>query len=180
MTTKKQTSTKKEKRPREKSPTGRGPLTPGEQKTIKAEIIERLLSEPVLIVQLSIDLDVSRQTIYRWRREDEKFRAAFDDALKNQDGMRNEAVEDALLERLVSGTAAPLEYIYYLNNRLPERWRDQRHVRTESESSVIDRVLARAEEIEIEDSKTAKKKPRKKTAAKPRRRTNRKSRPRKT
>jgi len=50
------------------------------------------------------------------------------EARKARGDGQNEKVEDKYIQRLIDGTASRLEYIFYLCNRLLERWRDKKAI----------------------------------------------------
>ena len=59
-------------------------------------------------------------TFFSWQRTDKKLKARVEEVLDS----RVLVVEDVCYKRLIMGTASPAEYIFYLKNRAPERWKD--------------------------------------------------------
>jgi len=73
------------------------------------------------IVDACRAVDIDYTTLYKWQRSDSELDAQIN-AIKDS---RVLVVEDVLFKRLVNGTASPAEYIFYLKNRNPSRWRDK-------------------------------------------------------
>jgi len=65
---------------------------------------------------------ISRQTLWRWRREDPDFNAQVEEALMSRIGV----VEDALYEAAQRGNITAI--VFFLCNRARHRWRDLRHI----------------------------------------------------
>ncbi len=65
---------------------------------------------------------IARQTVYRWRQEDEDFARAWDDAV--EDG--TDLLEDEALRRALEGSDTML--IFLLKARRPEKYRDTHRV----------------------------------------------------
>lgn len=57
---------------------------------------------------------------YLWQQSDKKLKAKVEAILNS----RIIVIEDVYYKRLVTSTASPVEYIFYLKNRAPERWKD--------------------------------------------------------
>ena len=68
---------------------------------------------------------MSRVTAYLWARSDSTFAAAVDQAELDA----CEIVEDALFNKAKDGHLTAI--IFYLTNRVPDRWKDRRAVKQE-------------------------------------------------
>lgn len=70
----------------------------------------------------------SPQTVENWRNKSSRI-DRYIEALKSiNDNKRNAMVEDAFFKRLMEGSGSAADYIFYLTNRLPNRWADKRAV----------------------------------------------------
>lgn len=75
----------------------------------KAALIEQLRKTPV--IQIACEkAGVSRMTFYRWRKEDEAFASAADDALAEGKSLVNDLAESQLLSALKSGDPWSIQY----------------------------------------------------------------------
>ena len=63
-------------------------------------------------------------TLYAWGQKDDRLRAKIESIIDS----RVLVVEDKLYSRLIKGEASPVEYIFYLCNRAPQRWKRQETV----------------------------------------------------
>lgn len=70
----------------------------------------------------------SRQTIQNWRVKSPRIDRYIIACMNRSDDKRVSAVEDKAFQRLIAGEANAAEYIFYLTNRRPERWKDRRAV----------------------------------------------------
>jgi len=68
--------------------------------------------------------DISRQTIYRWRREDKEFDLEMNEALDEGDQFMNDFAENQLKQKIKEGDIRA--NIYYLSSRHP-KYIDKRH-----------------------------------------------------
>lgn len=78
--------------------------------------------------QLADRLGISKCTLWRWEYKDgdAEFADGMKEAQASQDEQRVDAIESRFTTRLIEGKAHPIEYIFYLTNRAPDRWKDKR------------------------------------------------------
>ncbi len=75
----------------------------------KAALIEQLRKTPV--IQIACEkVSISRMTFYRWRKEDEEFAQAADEALADGKSLVNDLAESQLLSALRDGDAWAVQY----------------------------------------------------------------------
>lgn len=75
----------------------------------KAALIEQLRKTPV--IQIACEkVSISRMTFYRWRKDDEVFANAADDALADGKSLVNDLAESQLLSALREGEAWSVQY----------------------------------------------------------------------
>lgn len=67
----------------------------------------------------------SRTTLDNWRKRDSRIDVLIKKCMYRSDEKRTDIVEDAFFKRLASGQGSPTDYIFYLTNRRPERWKHQ-------------------------------------------------------
>lgn len=71
------------------------------------------------IVQVACEkVDISRNTIYRWRKEDPKFAKAMDEALTDGEAVVNDMSESQLLSKIKNGEWPPIAF--WLRKRHPK------------------------------------------------------------
>ncbi len=75
--------------------------------------------------------NIGRTTFYNWLRDDDAFR----DAVMHSEQLAIAAVEDALWAKAITGH--PTAMIFYLCNRVPERWKNVNRIETEQLHIVI-------------------------------------------
>lgn len=99
-------------------------------------------------------------TVWRWRKFPRPFSRYWHQRLdlvieRNLERChvtRIEAVEDALYQRLISGVASPTDYIFWLTNQAPDRWKDRRAVVANTNTNITTlRVDAQALKVLGED-----------------------------
>jgi hypothetical protein len=79
--------------------------------------LEQLRKIP--IVQVSCEkVDVSRNTVYRWRKEDTEFAKAMDEALSDGEAVVNDMSESQLLSKIKNGEWPPIAF--WLRKRHPK------------------------------------------------------------
>jgi len=64
--------------------------------------------------------DISYVQFWQWQQRDPELKDRINSALDK----RAVVIEDVFYKRLESGTAQPSEYMFYLKNRLPDRWKN--------------------------------------------------------
>ncbi len=75
----------------------------------KAALVEQLRKTPV--IQMACEkVGISRMTFYRWRREDEEFTSAADEALAEGKSLVNDLAEVGLLSALRDGDPWSIQY----------------------------------------------------------------------
>lgn len=75
----------------------------------KAALIEQLRKTPV--IQIACEkVSISRMTFYRWRKDDEVFAGAADDALADGKSLVNDLAESQLLSALKDGNPWSIQY----------------------------------------------------------------------
>ena len=84
------------------------------QKKLKELFIEQLKKVPI-IQMVSEKLDISRQTFYRWKRNDKKFSAECDKALEEGCGLINDLAEGTMIKAMKDGNITSC--MYWLNHR---------------------------------------------------------------
>ena len=71
-------------------------------------------------------IGVDHSTIWRWRQTDAEFDREYRAALAKRDDIRGEIVEDSFFKRCVEGKGSETGTMFFLKNRLPERWKDRK------------------------------------------------------
>lgn len=94
----------------------------------KERFLEQLSKGTVSLTAAARDIGKDQATVWRWRQADPDFDADVKEALHERDQIRVELVEDSLFKRLVAGTAAAAEMVFFLANRAPHRWRHVQHI----------------------------------------------------
>ncbi len=137
----------------------------------RADFLEAL-SECGNIKKSAKKTKISRDTVYRWRREDEEFAKAWDEALE----LGIDALEDEAMRRAVDGYLKPVfhggkkvgsvrEYsdtllIFLLKGRRPERYAERRNVKWNGAPAIerpspqdeVDAMIAALREEEANDA----------------------------
>lgn len=67
-------------------------------------------------------------TLHSWRKKYSRIDNYIVACLTRSDDKRVSAVEDKFYQRLLAGEASEAGYIFFLTNRIPERWKDRRAV----------------------------------------------------
>jgi len=86
-------------------------ITPTAERTArdKATLIEQLRKTPV--IQIACEkTSISRMTYYRWRKDDEEFTRATDEALADGKSLVNDLAESQLLSAIRDGDAWAVQY----------------------------------------------------------------------
>ena len=92
------------------------------KKTIsRLKTIFRSLQGGSSIVDACRAVGIDYTTLYSWEQKDERLKEKIESIIDS----RVLVVEDKLYSRLVKGEASPTEYIFYLCNRAPHRWKRQ-------------------------------------------------------
>jgi hypothetical protein len=68
------------------------------------------------------------QTIYEWARKRSLIKRYIEKCKDIGQVNRDHAVEDTFIRRLINGCATETGYIFYLTNRMPEKYKDMRAV----------------------------------------------------
>jgi hypothetical protein len=130
------------------------PLDEQTKRLIKEKAPQLLLQNPTYtkgaIARL---LGVCRNTLYVLEREDESFKAEMDRAQGIRDTRNVQFVENALLKKLLNGSATGSEYEFYLVNRAPGRWKRRVifNANQEVNNFNINNPLLKAKESELND-----------------------------
>jgi len=78
--------------------------------------------------QLAKMYGIDRVTLWRIEKSNPSFKRAMSEAYETQSLLRNEGVEDAFTNKLLKGEGSAADYIFYLCNRLPHRWKNGHYV----------------------------------------------------
>lgn len=92
--------------------------------SLKKTFLDRIQEGTHSLSSAAADIKKSPSTVWRWRVADSEFDKAVVAAYQTADSGRAMLVEDTLFRRLIEGKASPVEMIFYLKNRAPDRWRD--------------------------------------------------------
>lgn len=90
-----------------------------------------------LLTHACKNANVSRETWRLWEKKKPRLERLRRAAEENCEDTRNKQVEDAFFKTLIGGKAHPISYIFYLTNRLSDRWKDKRAV---SSASFVNKV----------------------------------------
>ena len=90
--------------------------------------------------ELAAQFGISRTTLWRLEQKNADLKKTMEEAGKAQEILRNEGVEDTFLKRLLTGTAGPTEYMFYLCNRIPHRWKNKHTVEHSGEVKGGDKI----------------------------------------
>lgn len=100
------------------------------KKKVKQEFIKQLKLVP--IVQVACErVGISRNSIYRWRRDDEVFAEAWEEALAEGEALVNDMTESQLLTLIKEKNWSAISF--WLRHRNP-RFRDKLEVTTKNAS----------------------------------------------
>lgn len=72
---------------------------------------------------------ISRQSLYRWRKEDVGFASEWDEQKSNADDMLVDEAHSALIGAIRAGNVTAI--IFTLKTRAPERWGEQQKIRND-------------------------------------------------
>jgi len=98
---------------------------------VQKEFIEQLKLIP--IIQVSCErVGVSRNSVYRWKKEDPKFRKQMEEAITEGEALVNDMSESALLSLIKEKNWSAISF--WLRHRNP-KFRDKVEVTTKSEDS---------------------------------------------
>lgn len=90
------------------------------KKTIsRLKTIFRSLQSGSSIVDACRAVGIDYTTLYSWQQKDQRLKEKIESIIDS----RVLVVEDKLYSRLIKGEASPAEYIFYLTNRAPQRWK---------------------------------------------------------
>ncbi len=67
----------------------------------------------------------SVHTVANWRKTSPRIDRYVKACMERSDDKRTDIVEDAFMKKLASGEGSPTDYIFYLTNRRPKRWKHQ-------------------------------------------------------
>jgi len=91
---------------------------------VKKEFLDYYESNITTIKKAAAEVGRSVSTIWRYRKDDEWFDEKVREAAELQDEKRGDVVEDAVFKQIMEGDASAALIIFWLKNRMPERWRD--------------------------------------------------------
>jgi len=98
----------------------------------KREIIKKIREElkdgNKLAIAISKTALKSKRTFYNWMEANPRLKNLIKRAEELCDDKRNLIVEDKFFDRFLNNIATPTDFIFYLTNRMPERWADRRAV----------------------------------------------------
>jgi hypothetical protein len=92
--------------------------------TAKQNQLLELVASGVFCEKACTDIDISFVTCFYATKRDPVFAAKLVEAKKNGEDIRNQRMEAALYDKAIKGHATLM--IFYLMNRMPERWVDKR------------------------------------------------------
>jgi len=78
--------------------------------------------------QLAKMFGIDRVTLWRIEQSNPSFKRAMTEAYEAQNLLRDEGVEDAYTNKLLKGEGSAADYIFYLCNRLPHRWKNGHYI----------------------------------------------------
>ena len=78
------------------------------------------LKNGVNLVNACKAVDIDYVTLYLWQKKDKDLA----DKINAIRDSRVLVIEEVFYKKLLEGKGAPLEYIYYFNNRAPARWKN--------------------------------------------------------
>lgn len=99
----------------------------------RGEFLEQLRKVPIVLVACEKS-GLSRNSVYRWRKEDEVFRKEMETALKEGEEFVNDMSESQLLTMIKDGEWAAISF--WLRHRNP-KFRDKVEVITTSEQEEV-------------------------------------------
>ncbi len=106
--------------------------------------LEQLRKIP--IVQVACEkVDVSRNTVYRWRKEDAEFAKAMDEALVDGEAVVNDMSESQLLSKIKNGEWPPIAF-----------WLRKRHPKFKDRLEIIGTLQGPQEELTPEEEAVVK------------------------
>ena len=106
--------------------------------------LEQLRKIP--IVQVACEkVDVSRNTVYRWRKEDAEFAKAMDEALVDGEAVVNDMSESQLLSKIKNGEWPPIAF-----------WLRKRHPTFKDRLEIIGTLQGPQEELTPEEEAVVK------------------------
>ena len=71
---------------------------------------------------------ISRTAWWNWEQINPRLKRLREAAFEQCENVRAITCENKLFEKIKNGLATPVETIFFLTNRLPERWKDRRAV----------------------------------------------------
>lgn len=90
---------------------------------------------------------ISRTTLYLWCQRPLIKRYILE-CERRSDERRDDGVEDGLMKKLINGNASGKEYEFYLTNRRPNRWKQDKSIITVNTTQVNQVLKARDEIVE--------------------------------
>jgi hypothetical protein len=84
-------------------------------------------------------VNIEYKTLWQWMNKDSRLKAKIEDL--SSDKRRLAVVEDVCYHRLLTESASPVEYIFYLKNRAPDRWNNNGKVAPETLQIVLNKIL---------------------------------------
>ena len=96
----------------------------GKKTITRLKTIFRSLQAGSSIVEACRAVGIDYTTLYAWGQKDDRLKNKIESIIDS----RVLVVEDKLYSRLIKGEASPVEYIFYLCNRAPQRWKRQETV----------------------------------------------------
>jgi len=90
---------------------------------------------------------ISRTTLFYWSQRPLIKRYILE-CERRSDERRDDGVEDGLMKKLINGNASGKEYEFYLTNRRPNRWKQDKSIITVNTTQVNQVLKARDELVE--------------------------------
>jgi hypothetical protein len=89
---------------------------------------------------------ISRTTLFYWCQRPLIKRYILE-CEKRSDERRDDGVEDGLMKKLINGNASGKEYEFYLTNRRPNKWKQEKSIITVNNTTQVNQVLKARDEI---------------------------------
>ncbi len=112
-------------------------------KILKA--IRRQCEDGAKLAKARIGSGISRTTLFYWCQRPLIKRYILE-CERRSDERRDDGVEDGLMKKLINGNASGKEYEFYLTNRRPNRWKQDKSLITVN-TTQVNQVLKARDEI---------------------------------
>ena len=89
---------------------------------------------------------ISRTTLYLWCQRP-LIKKYILECERRSDERRDDGVEDGLMKKLINGNASGKEYEFYLTNRRPNKWKQDKNIITVNNTTQVNQILKARDEI---------------------------------